>query len=114
YNAATAIYNEMLKVDPTNERAAIGISSLAAERGDLPAAIDALTKAAESKKASRDLSYRLAELKLAAGDVEAAATWYPREADADPFWGKPVYQLGMVALHKGDQSSASVLMNRVI
>ena len=114
YNAATAIYNDMLKADPANERAALGISSIAAERGDAQAAVDALMRVAGASNTSRDVFYRLADLKLGAGDVESATMWYEKAAAADPFWGKPVYKLGVVALNKGDQSSASTLMNRVI
>ena len=47
YAAATSAYDAVLKADPGNQKAAIGIATMNLERGDNKAAEDALMKAAQ-------------------------------------------------------------------
>ena len=44
----------------------------------------------------------------------AAEAWYRKAAETDPFWGKPLYQLGLCALKSGDKDEATRLMARAI
>src|SRR4051794_24057660 len=54
YDAAIAAYNDLLKTDPNNEKAIVGIGMTNLEKGDLKAAEDTLTKAAQSPKPTRE------------------------------------------------------------
>jgi Flp pilus assembly protein TadD len=112
YAAAIGAYNELLKAEPSNSRARIGISETNAERGDFQAAEDILVQAADGP--GREIPYSLAELKLARGDTEEALKWYQRASAADPTWGKPLYKLGLDALQTGDRARAVNYMNRVM
>ncbi len=112
YAAAIATYNELLKAQSSNEKARIGISDTNAERGDLRAAEEILTEAADGP--GREIPFSLAELKLARGDTVEALKWYEKASAADPTWGKPLYKLGLDALQKGDRASAVNYMNRVM
>src|SRR5262249_45056641 len=48
YDNAIAAYNELLKTDPNNDKAKVGIGMTNLEKGDLVAAEDTLQKAADS------------------------------------------------------------------
>src|SRR5262249_6206972 len=48
YDAAIAAYNDLLKADPVNDKAIVGIGMTNLEKGDLKAAEDTLTKASQS------------------------------------------------------------------
>ena len=51
YDNAIAAYNDLLKADPNNDKAIVGIGMTNLEKGDLKAAEDTLTKAAEGPSA---------------------------------------------------------------
>ena len=112
--AALAVYEEMLKRDPSSEQAVLGISAVAMGRGDAQTADDVLTKAALAAAPKRGVFYGLAEVKMARGDAGGAATWFRKAADADAAWGKPLYQLGVAALNGGDRPAATTLLGQVI
>ena len=114
YSAATNAYDAVLKADPGNQKAAIGIATMNLERGDNKAAEDALMKAAQGAGPSRDVFFSLGEITLARNDADEAARWYQKAADADPYWGKPLYRLGLLAAKKGDTANATKLMDQVI
>jgi Tfp pilus assembly protein PilF len=84
------------------------------ERGDNKAAEDALMKAAQGAAPSRDVLFSLGEITLARNDADEAARWYQKAAAADPYWGKPLYKLGLLAVKKGDTANATKLMDQVI
>lgn len=114
YDAAITTYNEILKVDPDNTAATLGVVATLLERGDARTAEATLLKAAEREAAGRDVYYQLGAVKLSQDAATEAATWFRKAADADPFWGKPLYQLGLVALKGGDNAAATQLMTKVI
>ncbi len=114
YAAALAAYNALLKTDPDNAKAHIGIAETEMERGDLKAAEDGLQRAAESAAAGREVFFSLAEVKFTRDETSEAARWYQKASDADPFWGKPIYKLGLCAAKAGDAEGAAKLMARVI
>jgi Tfp pilus assembly protein PilF len=114
YAAALAAYDEILKVDPDNTAATLGIVTIHLEQGNASAAEAALVKAAERQPAGRDVYYQLGAVKLSQNAPAEAASWFKKAAEADPFWGKPVYQLGLVAMKGGDTAAASQLMTKVI
>jgi Tfp pilus assembly protein PilF len=114
YASAMTAYDAVLKADPGNERAAVGIAAMSMERGDNKAAEDALLKAAQGAGTGREVFFNLGELMLARNDAEEAAKWYQKASTADPYWGKPLYKLGLLAAKKGDTTNASRLMDQVI
>jgi Tfp pilus assembly protein PilF len=101
-------------VDPTNEKAKIGIGLVNLERGETAAADAMLVKAAAEPGAGRDLFYTVGEVKLKKSEPDVAAEWFEKASAADPAWGKPLYQLGLIAMQKGDAQRASSLMTRVL
>lgn len=114
YAEAASTYDALLKVDPDNEKAAVGLATLSLERGDAGAAADVLMRAAQSEGAGREVFFTLAEMRLAKGDVADAARWYQKASAADPYWGKPLYKMGLCAIQGGDARGAAGLMAQVI
>jgi tetratricopeptide (TPR) repeat protein len=114
YDKAIAAYNDLLKAEPENQKAIIGMAMTQVDKGDVPAAEQALTRAAEAPLPSRDVFYDLAEIKDARHLTEEAARLYQRAADADSSWGKPLFKLGTIAMSKGDKEGAAKAMSQVI
>jgi Tfp pilus assembly protein PilF len=104
----------LLKADPGNEKAQVGLAMIDLERGDGKAAEESLLHAAENAGAGREIFYNLGELTLARNAAEDAARWYQKASTADPYWGKPLYKLGLLAQRNGDSARASKLMDQVI
>jgi superkiller protein 3 len=114
YDSALAAYNELLKTDPNNDKAKIGIGMTNLEKGDMEAAEQTLQAAAQSPSATREVFYNLGEVEFAKGKSDEAAAAYTRAAQMDPKWGKPVFALGKVALNKGDTKGAIDAFSKVI
>ena len=114
YDNAIAAYNDLLKVDPGNDKAIVGLGMTNLEKGDLKAAEDTLTKAAENPKATREVFYNLGEVKFSKGQTDEAASWYQKAADLDPTWGKPLFKLALVQLNKGDKDATLSMLAKVI
>jgi tetratricopeptide (TPR) repeat protein len=114
YPAALAAYNALLKVDPDNAKAYIGIAETNMAAGNRAGAEEALLTAAQTDGAGREVFFTLGEEKFTDNNLEEAARWYRKAAAADPFWGKPLYKLGLCAIKSGDAREASTLMSQVI
>ena len=114
FDAALGAYNELLKVDPANDKAIVGIGMTNMEKGDLKAAEDMLTKAAQGAKPTREVFYNLGEVKFANGATDDAAGWFQKAADMDPNWGKPLFKLALVQLNKGDKDATIKALEKVI
>jgi tetratricopeptide (TPR) repeat protein len=114
YPAALASYQALLKLDPDNQKAHLGIAATNVQRGDEKAAEEALQQAARAPSAGREVFFTLGERKFAQNDTDEAALWYRKAADVDPFWGKPIYKLGLCAMKSGDKAGAASLMAQVI
>lgn len=114
YAAATAAYNEVLTTEPGNVAARVEMAMTALERGNAETAEEILRQAAADASATREVFYRLGEVKLAAHDTDGAATWFQKAADADPYWAKPLVRLGEAAMAKGDGASATRLLTRAV
>jgi TolA-binding protein len=114
YDNAITAYNELLKIDPANDKAIVGIGMTNLEKGDLQAAEDTLTKAAQGPKPTREVFYNLGEVKFSKGQPDEAATWYQKAVDTDPSWGKPVFKLALVSLNKGDKDATIKMMEKVV
>ena len=114
YDNAIAAYNELLKVDPTNAKAIVGLGMTNLEKGDLKAAEDTLTQAANGPSPVREVFYNLGEVKFSKGEADEAAKWYQKATDLDPTWGKPIFKLALVSLNKGDKDGTIKLMEKVI
>ena len=70
YDNAIAAYNDLLKADPNNDKAIVGLGMTNLEKGDLMAAEVTLTRAAEGKKPTREVFYNLGEVKTVQPDPE--------------------------------------------
>jgi tetratricopeptide (TPR) repeat protein len=114
YDNAIAAYNDLLKADPTNDKAIVGIGMTNMEKGDLAAAEQTLQRAADGAAPTREVFYNLGEVKFARGQTDEAAAWYQKAVDKDPAWGKPLFKLALVSLNKGDKDGTIKLMERVI
>lgn len=123
YDKAIAAYNDLLKTEPENAKATIGVALAHLEKGDAQAAEQVLARAAAAPGSpgpsgqagpGRDVFYNLAELKLARNQTDEAAGWYQKAAAADASWGKPLYKLGMIAMNKGDTDAAVKAMTQLL
>jgi Flp pilus assembly protein TadD len=114
YDNAIAAYNDLLKTDPVNDKAIVGIGMTNLEKGDLKAAEDTLTRAAENPKATREVFYNLGEVKFAKGQADEAAALYQKASNLDPSWGKPIFKLALVQLNKGDKEATIKMLEKVI
>jgi Flp pilus assembly protein TadD len=114
YDGALAAYADLLRAEPGNAHAKIEMAMTSLERGDTRTAEDTLMRAASDPGASRDVFYSLGEVKLAANDADAAVTWFERASAADPYWAKPLLQLGEAAIRKGDNADAARLLARAV
>ena len=114
YDNAIAAYNDLLKVDPNNDKAIVGLGMTNLEKGDLKAAEDTLTRAAEGSKPTREVFYNLGEVKFSKGQTDEAATWYQKASTLDPSWGKPIFKLALVQLNKGDKDATIKMLEKVI
>jgi Tfp pilus assembly protein PilF len=114
YDKAIEAYAELLRADPDDDRAHVGMAMANLEKGDVAAAEQQLTRAAEAPLASREVFYNLAEIKFSRNETDQAALWYKKASDADGSWGKPVLKLGTIAMNKGDKRTAATAMRQVI
>ncbi len=114
YDKAIAAYNDLLKAEPGNVQAAIGIAMTDMEKGDRQAAEQLLARAASGPGSNRDVFYNLGEIKSATNQDDEAIGWYQKAAAADASWGKPLYRLGTLAMHKGDTDAALKAMAQVL
>jgi tetratricopeptide (TPR) repeat protein len=114
YQQAIAAYEEVLKADPANERAKIEIGMTHMSAGNLDAAEQALTPAADTPSASREVFYNLGEIKFNKGDVAGAEKMFTRASEIDPAWQRPKVKLGLIAFSKGDKDTAIKLFEAVI
>lgn len=106
FDNAIAAYNNLLKVDPDNDKAKVGIAMASLEKGDLDAAERTLESAAQSPGATREVFYDLGEVKRARAQSGEAIQAYERAAQIDPTWGKPQLALGRLAMDSGDAEAA--------
>jgi len=113
-NLQIAAYNELLRADPNNDKAKIGIGMTNLEKGDLVAAEAALIQAAQGQNPTREVFYNLGEVKFAKGETAEASRWYEKAVALDPTWGKPLLKLALVQLNKGDKAATIAALERVI
>jgi Carboxypeptidase regulatory-like domain/Tetratricopeptide repeat len=111
---AKAAYEELLRADPTSEKATVGLAQLMLLQGDSAAAEATLRRAAEGEAPGREVLCALGDLMADAGRDDEAADWFHKASASDPYWGKPLYRLGQLASAKGDASTSTTFMERVI
>lgn len=114
YNGALETYAKIAAGDPNAEKAKVEIGMTNLEKGDLPAADAALSEAAQSLTANREVFYNLGEVKFAKGETDEAMKWYQRAVDVDANWAKPYFKLGLGKLQKADMPGAIQMMEKVI
>ena len=114
YDSAIAAYNDLLKTDPANDKAIVGIGMTNLEKGDLKAAEDTLTRAAENPKATREVFYNLGEVKFAKGQTHEDAALYQNDSNLAQSWGKTIFKLALVQLNKGDKDATIKMLEKVI
>src|SRR5262245_2805684 len=105
YDGAIAAYNDLLKSDPNSDKARVGVSQTYMEKGDLAAAANALNQGAQAST-NKEVLYTLGEVEAARGNTDAAVQWYQKASADDPNWGKPLLNLGLTSLKKGDKADA--------
>ena len=89
----SAAYEALLNADPANQKASVGIASMASERGDSKGAEEALIRAAQNAGAGREVFFNLGEVKLARKRCRRSGTVVSRRAaSADPDLGKTSLQ----------------------
>jgi hypothetical protein len=111
---AQGAYEDLLKVDATNDRAIVGIAEIKQKQGDTAGAVEYLTRASRAEGARREVFQALGELSATAGNTDDAARWFTRATEVDPYWGRPLYRLAQIASDKGDKAAADRFMQRVI
>lgn len=111
---AQAAYEELLKMDPVNDKAIVGIAELRQKQGDVTGGLEFLTKAAQSEGTGREVFMALGEAAATAGKTDEATTWFTKASAADPFWGRPLFRLGQLASTRGDAAAADGYMQKVI
>jgi predicted Zn-dependent protease len=114
YDAAIGAYQDLLKIDPANDKAQAGIGMTNVDRGDVQSGEQALLKAATGPAPGRYVLYGLGELEMSRGRTPQAADWYRKAAGVDPSWGKPLYRLGELAISARDEGSAVKYLGEVI
>ena len=114
YDKAIAAYEEVLKNDPENADAKAAIATVNLAAGNLEAAGETLAQTASQADASREDLYNMGGLAFARGAVDEAAEWYEKARLKDPNWGKPLFQLGLVALNGGDTETAVTYFEQVV
>ena len=73
FDRALAEFGEVLKLDPANDRARLGLGLSYLDKGDLAAAEGALATAANAASPSRDVLFALGDVKLAQKQPDAAS-----------------------------------------
>lgn len=111
---AQAAYEDLLKYDPTNERAVVGLAELKLHQGDRRGAEAVLMLAAQSEEPRRDVLFHLGELTSDTGRQDEALEWFRKASAADPYWGKPLYRLAELSTARGDVAESAKYMERVI
>lgn len=111
---AEAAYEDLLKYDPTNERAVVGLAELKLHQGDRRGAEAILMLAAQSEEPRRDVLFHLGELSNDTGRKDEAWEWFRKASAADPSWGRPLYRLAELSSARGDAAGATQYMERVV
>ncbi len=111
---AEAAYEDLLKSDSTNEKAAVGLAQLKLQQGDAKAAEDTLTRSAQGEAPGREVLFALGDMKASAGRQDEAVEWFRKANAADPYWGKPLFGLAQIASAKGETTESNAYMERVI
>jgi Flp pilus assembly protein TadD len=114
YPAAQAAYRELLKTHPGHVQATLGLAALQQDLGDLKAAEETLTRAATADGGNREVFNALGDLVAGDGRDGEAVNWFEKASAADPYWGKPLYKLGVSAMNKGDRTAATEYWQRTV
>ena len=114
YQLAIESFELVLEGEPGNEDAKAGIARTKMAMGDFDAASEELAATASGANASREDLYNLGQVEFAKGAIDEAAQWYEKAHAADLKWGKPLFQLAMVALNRGDMETAKKYFQQVV
>ena len=117
YENALSAYNDLLKSDPTSDKARVGLALTYMEKGDLATAESTLATAAQAQGAGKEVLYSLGEIEDARGKSDEARSWYQKASASDPNWGKPLLKLGLSAMQRVvavDPSSAEAAQARTV
>jgi tetratricopeptide (TPR) repeat protein len=114
YDKAIAAYNDLLKTEPQNGKAHVGLAMATLEKGDRRGAEQVLSQAANGSGADRDVLFNLAELKRTGNQADEAIGWYEKAAVADVSWGKPFYRIAEIAMTKGDKTMAAKALTQAL
>jgi tetratricopeptide (TPR) repeat protein len=98
YDKAIVAYNDLLKVEPENGKAQVGLAMATLEKGDTAGAEQILNSASASASPGRDVYFGLAEIKRGRNQIDDAMALYQKASASDASWGKPLYRLGTLAV----------------
>jgi tetratricopeptide (TPR) repeat protein len=115
YGSAVIAYTDLLKVDPNNAKAVVGIAKAQLASGNTDAAYAALKNATDNPSAvSREIYDSLGEIEYNRNNFDEAVKWYTKASEVDPAWGKAWYRLGLCAQKKGDTANATAYFEKVL
>ena len=114
YDKAITAYTDLLKSEPENGKAQVGLAMATLEKGDARGAQELLARAAAGPGPNRDVLFGLAELKRAGNQADEAIAWYEKAAAADASWGRPLFRIAEVAMAKGDKATAAKALAQAI
>jgi len=114
YDAAIAAYDDLLKAEPENSKAQVGLAFAYLDKGDRAGAEQVLARAASSRDPGRDVFYELGELKRGVNQSDEALAWYQKAAAADSSWAKPLVRIGSIAMARGDREAAAKALSQAV
>jgi TolA-binding protein len=111
---ATALFQEMLAIDPRHERARLEYALAHMQAGKVDTATELLNALASEGSAIPDVYYNLGEIEFSEGDLEGAETMFARARDLAPTWQQPKLKLALVAFKRDDRATAIKLFEEII
>lgn len=111
---AEAAYEDILRLDPTHDKAIVGVAELKQKQGDIAGALAFLTQHAKAEGTGREVFNALGELTSVLNRNDEATDWFTKASAADPYWARPLYRLGQLAAARGDTAAANSYMNKAI
>jgi tetratricopeptide (TPR) repeat protein len=114
YDLSIRAYSDLMKRDPSNLKATIGIALGLVGQGDIATAEKMLEAAAQGPGATSEVFYTLGEVKRRLLKLDAAFDAFTLAASLDPTWSRPVFALGQLFLDKGDQDTAVRFFQKVV
>ncbi|MCB9896653.1 MAG: tetratricopeptide repeat protein [Planctomycetes bacterium] len=108
-DGARAAFEQALALEPTNDKAALGLARLLVDDGDLDAAREVLSKVTVKADSGR-VALLMGEVQVALGDVAEGVDWLRKATELDPGQPKAHYQLGRALMQLGRRDEANAVL----